>query len=166
MAFDLQQGCSHMTTGGGRQGVTSDVFDLTIFLRSSDSFLLKMDTPTEGRLPYLLPSWKPSDHISKLQICTCQTDCSFCKAGPLTAGPFEEDGRGSPQALGGHRLGSGALLLSGGSGCGGWEHSPASSLSSGLGSALLGSPEQFRSLWCCSFLACKVGQVIKHTYCG
>ena len=64
---------------------------------------MQMDTQTAGRLLYLLPSWKPSDHISTSQICCCQTDFSFCNTVPLIPCHFEEDGEGS-LPLAGHRL--------------------------------------------------------------
>lgn len=80
----------------GRYGVTSHASDLTIFLGGSikrDYFLLNMDTRTAGRRLYLIPSWKPSDPISKLQIGSCRTDFSSRKAVPLTTWHFKAERR-------------------------------------------------------------------------
>lgn len=63
---------------------------------------MQMDTRTAGRLLYLLPSRRP-DHISTLQICSCQTDFSFGNTVPLIPCHFEEDGEGR-LALAGHHL--------------------------------------------------------------
>lgn len=109
---------------------------------------------TARRLLYLLPSQKPFNHITMLQICSCQADLSFCNAVSLISCYFEEDG-GESLVIGG---GSTSFLRS---------ESSAGALRVGTSSpSSLALPcwgALNLHLLCCGFPVCKMGLIIMHS---